>query len=515
MAQKFSNAARGALAAGISASSTTILLNSGGGALFPVANTGASAISSSADWFKAVLQDDTTFEVIYVRTHTSGNDSFSDVLRGQDGTTAAAFAADTIVGLRPLAADSDAAVNQRVVKTSNTGSAVLPAGTTAQRDASPADGYIRYNSDAAAVEVRAAGSWQAIGASGFIEGVVEFTATAGQTSFAATYTPGLLSVYRNGVRLGTADYTATSGTSVVLSSAAALNDHVAVVKYVAAAIANAVAKSGDTMTGPLAVPAGATGSQAPRVSEVWSKADLVAGRNKIVNSDWRGNVRNVSGTITLSAGQYGHDCWKAGSGGCTYSVATANNVSTVTITAGSLIQVVDGQRLVSGTHVFSWTGTAQGRIATGAYLPSGQTTSVSGGSNVTLEFGTGTITNPQFEPGSTPTPYEQLTPEAAALACSIYVRGHFGASSGAPMFTHRGSQGGGNGMYHSISWQVPMRTAPLGIIQGTFSTSNASQPTVSGTTRVSCTTVANAAAAGDALCYSPGPSVGVILTSEL
>jgi len=58
-----------------------------------------------------------------------------------------------------------------------------------------------------------------------------FTATAGQTSFTATYTPGYLEVYLNGVMLGTADYTATSGTAVVLSVAAISGDLVEIIAF--------------------------------------------------------------------------------------------------------------------------------------------------------------------------------------------------------------------------------------------------------------------------------------------
>ncbi len=61
---------------------------------------------------------------------------------------------------------------------------------------------------------------------------VVYTATAGQTSFAVTYDAGYVDVYLNGVKLiaGT-DFTATNGSSVVLSSGAALNDTVDIVAY--------------------------------------------------------------------------------------------------------------------------------------------------------------------------------------------------------------------------------------------------------------------------------------------
>ena len=58
-----------------------------------------------------------------------------------------------------------------------------------------------------------------------------FTATAGQTTFTATYNVGYVQVFLNGVLLNGADYTATNGTSIVLSVAAQLNDIVELIAY--------------------------------------------------------------------------------------------------------------------------------------------------------------------------------------------------------------------------------------------------------------------------------------------
>ena len=61
---------------------------------------------------------------------------------------------------------------------------------------------------------------------------VVYTATAGQTTFAATYDTGYVDVYLNGVKLiaGT-DFTATDGANIVLTTGAALNDTVDIVAY--------------------------------------------------------------------------------------------------------------------------------------------------------------------------------------------------------------------------------------------------------------------------------------------
>lgn len=113
MGQQFSDAARAELTAGISAGDTTFTLVDG--SRFPEADAGTSAVGDGNLWFKAVLQDETGFEIVYVRTHAVATtpDTLSNVLRGQEGTTARAFAAGSVVGLRPLAADMDTAINGR------------------------------------------------------------------------------------------------------------------------------------------------------------------------------------------------------------------------------------------------------------------------------------------------------------------------------------------------------------------------------------------------------------------
>jgi hypothetical protein len=61
--------------------------------------------------------------------------------------------------------------------------------------------------------------------------LTQFTATAGQTVFSASYTPGLLDIYYNGSRLSTSDYTANNGTYFTLATASAANDILDVLVY--------------------------------------------------------------------------------------------------------------------------------------------------------------------------------------------------------------------------------------------------------------------------------------------
>jgi hypothetical protein len=74
--------------------------------------------------------------------------------------------------------------------------------------------------------------------------VTEFTATAGQTTFSVpSYTVGFIDVYRNGVLLGSADYTATSGVSVVLALGCTVGDLVEVISFQVSSVLNAIPAS--------------------------------------------------------------------------------------------------------------------------------------------------------------------------------------------------------------------------------------------------------------------------------
>jgi hypothetical protein len=86
-----------------------------------------------------------------------------------------------------------------------------------------------------------------------------YTATASQTSFSGAGTEGItlsykdstfVDVYQNGVKLGEADYTSTSGTAIVLGTGASLNDLVEVVVYDVFSVADTVSKAdGGTFDG--------------------------------------------------------------------------------------------------------------------------------------------------------------------------------------------------------------------------------------------------------------------------
>ena len=66
-----------------------------------------------------------------------------------------------------------------------------------------------------------------------------FTATVGQTTFSVTYTAPYIAVYQNGALLNSTDYTATNGTSVVLTIGASTGDIIETIAYNATSLVSA------------------------------------------------------------------------------------------------------------------------------------------------------------------------------------------------------------------------------------------------------------------------------------
>ena len=155
-------------------------------------------------------------------------------------------------------------------------------------------------------------------------------------------------------------------------------------------------------------------------------------RNRLINGAFTINQLALSGTVTLTAGAYGHDGWKGGAAGCTYTFASVNGLVTLTISAGSLIQVVDAEYVPYGinTMVLGWTGTAQGKIGAGAFAASGVSGSVTGGVNLNVEFNTGTLALAQLERGVATTNFEHRNNELWLCQAQCIV---LGGSIGLPL----------------------------------------------------------------------------------
>ena len=186
MAQKLKNNARSLLVSAINAGNTSLVVESGKADLFPVADTGTDPVGTfGKDWFKAVLQDTAgNIEIIYVRTRTGGNATLSNILRGQEGTTARDYAAGSVVGLRITSKDVEDAISLASSATA-TGKAIVGAANQAA-----ARGAIGATTTGQAVMTAADGpaARSAIGALGASDNIASSTNSTNATNLVGSGT---------------------------------------------------------------------------------------------------------------------------------------------------------------------------------------------------------------------------------------------------------------------------------------------------------------------------------------
>ena len=153
-----------------------------------------------------------------------------------------------------------------------------------------------------------------------VENSVEYTATAGQTSFAAIYDAGNLMVYLNGIRLDGADYTATDGANVVLDTGATVGDTVFIQSFGTFVVADHYTKGvadlrfltptgdGSALTGIDALPDQATHTGkflgTDGTDATWN---TIAGGGPSLGTDSiiRTNAQTISEDITIPVGTNG------------------------------------------------------------------------------------------------------------------------------------------------------------------------------------------------------------------
>jgi hypothetical protein len=151
--------------------------------------------------------------------------------------------------------------------------------------------------------------------------VTDITATAGQTTFSTgSYTPGFVEVFRNGVRLGVTNYTATSGVAVVLGNPANAGDLITVVSFFISSVINAIPGTAGAVTanlldagqqggsGAMILPTGSTGQRPLAPTDGMIRKNATTGNVEFFDSPgntWRSIVRdpqlyNYSGSITFT-----------------------------------------------------------------------------------------------------------------------------------------------------------------------------------------------------------------------
>ena len=123
--------------------------------------------------------------------------------------------------------------------------------------------------------------------------------------------------------------------------------------------------------------------------------------NLLTNSGfWFNDTGYVSG-VALSSSEYGHDGYKAGSGGCTYTFTQDTIPTEINITAGTLMAHIEDFAFEdTSDYVLSWEGTSQARIVansitgtfSGGFVSSPLIiTTQTEGNGLSIEFDTGTL----------------------------------------------------------------------------------------------------------------------------
>ena len=213
--------------------------------------------------------------------------------------------------------------------------------------------------------------------------VTNFTATAGQTSFSVpSYTVGYIDVYRNGVRLVSTDYTATTGTTVVLANACTVGDAVVTESFLVSSVLNAIPNTGGSVSASTLAAAG-TGS-----SSNFLRGDMA----------WT----SATGTGSVALASLPTFSTTIGVGGATASASGSGISFPATQSASSDANTLDDYEEGTFTPNLAFGGGSSGMtysIQTGSYIKIGRLVFVSINIQLTAlgsSTGSSTITNLPF-----------------------------------------------------------------------------------------------------------------------
>jgi len=206
-----------------------------------------------------------------------------------------------------------------------------------------------------------------------------YIATASQTTFAITYDVGFVDVYLNGVKLVvTTDFTATSGTNIVLATGATAGDIVDIVAYGAFLLANTYTQAAadakfatfigvetltnKTLTAPiltapvLGTPASATLTNAtglPLTTGVTGTLPIANGGTGTTSTTFVNAATNVTGTLSAANGGTGVANNAAmtvtGSGNFAYTRTLTGTTNVTFPTTGTLSTLAGTETLTNKT----------------------------------------------------------------------------------------------------------------------------------------------------------------------
>ena len=215
--------------------------------------------------------------------------------------------------------------------------------------------------------------------------IYNYTATASQTSFSGNDTLGIslayadgayIDVYQNGVLLIPTDYVATTGTTVVLDTGAAVSDTVQMVVYDVFSVGDSVSQSAG---GNFAGNVGMGGTLAVTGVPTFTGRSVHSGGITIANAGQIGSVGDADAMAISSSGVVTFSQTPVGAGGLQLlSTQTASN-STGIIFDSSLITDTYNNYLLIGHNISPATDSADPEL----YM------SIDNGTNYNLNVGTG------------------------------------------------------------------------------------------------------------------------------
>ena len=182
--------------------------------------------------------------------------------------------------------------------------------------------------------------------------VTEFTATASQTTFTPpSYTVGFINVYLNGVLLGSADYTATNGTTVVLATGASAGNLVTIESFRVETVLNAISNSVGSVTSSNLSTSAVTATKMASASVdlasstvtgilpsanggTGTSAGVTGFKNRIINGAMVIDQRNAGASVTPTTGVYTLDRWFAAAYSASSKFSVQQNAGSVTPPVG-------------------------------------------------------------------------------------------------------------------------------------------------------------------------------------
>ena len=212
--------------------------------------------------------------------NSSDTNSATATTKASEAASSATASAASATASAASATTSTASKDTAVAVTANFLGAHSSAPTATASGGALAVGMLYFDTTSDVLKVRASGGW--INAGSSVNGTsarFAYTLTANQTTVsgndtsgnALAYDSGFADVYLNGVKLAAADFTATSGSSIVLAAGATANDILEVVAFGTFQLSNGTfagttTVNNLTVTGTATAPTQAAGNDTTRLA---------------------------------------------------------------------------------------------------------------------------------------------------------------------------------------------------------------------------------------------------------